>query len=145
MRALAVLFAALLLALPAPADARADVKRVSHDLGGPVDARLDEIAHLDADGTPVVIAGTCASACTLYLALETTCLAPGARLGFHAPTTDGPFGAISPRALRARAQQMADHYPAPMAAWFLDGPAWDLDGVTWLTAQQAERLGAKRC
>lgn len=145
MRALAVLLALLLLALPASVDARTDVKRVSRDLGGPVDARLAEIARLAADRTPVVVSGACASACTLYLVLDATCLAPGARLGFHAPTTDGPFGAISPKDLRARAQQMARHYPAPMAAWFLDGPAWDLDGVAWLDAEQAVRLGARRC
>ena len=61
------------------------VKIVDHDGGGRVDQRIAEIDKLRAAGTQVRIRGNCWSACTLYLALESTCVYPSASLHFHAP------------------------------------------------------------
>jgi hypothetical protein len=137
----ALAFALSLLAAPVWADV--GTLRVSGDWGGEVDARVAEVARLERDGTRVVISGVCASACTLYLALPTTCLARGAKLGFHGPQAAQGF---MPLATFERYQAlMAGHYPPRMAAWFLQGPGSGMDGEAWLTAQQAVGMGAKAC
>lgn len=44
--------------------------------------RRDELAR---SGRPVEFRGSCASACTLLMTIPNACVAPDARIGFHAP------------------------------------------------------------
>lgn len=78
---------------------------VIDDPGGFVAERAAEIGRLLSEGRPVVIAGRCASACTLYLALDRVCMTPRAVFQFHAPS-DPALGAIFLRL-----------YPAGIRAW----------------------------
>jgi hypothetical protein len=134
---------ALSLLLASPLWAATGTLRVSGDWGGEVDARITQIAQLKRDGTRVVITGVCASACTLYLALPTTCVAKGARLGFHGPQAKEGFMPLA--TFNTYQQLMADHYPPRMAAWFKAGPGSGMDGEDWLNARQAVAMGAKAC
>ena len=62
---------------------------VVDDAGGGIAERAGELQRLRASGRPVVIAGRCASACTLYLSLGQTCITSRAVLMFHAPSDPG--------------------------------------------------------
>lgn len=137
----AVLFALLLFTVPAAGA----TLRVSNDWGGPVDDRVKAIARLEATGTQVRITGVCASACTLYLKLPTTCVAPGARLGFHGPQADNDLGVLPLDTFNRYQRLMASHYPAKLSAWFLQGPGADMDGEEWLSARQAVAMGVPAC
>ena len=62
---------------------------VVDDAGGGIAERAVELQRLRASGRPVVIAGRCASACTLYLSLHRTCITSRAVLMFHGPSDPG--------------------------------------------------------
>lgn len=51
--------------------------------GGDVGGHLEFRAMLERDGNPVVIDGTCDSACTVFYSLPKACLTARARMGFH--------------------------------------------------------------
>lgn len=99
------------------------------DMGGSIRERL---VNLD----PAPITGTCASACTMRLAVA--CVTPGARLGFH--------GASAYTADQAAwgTQTMADHYPPRLRAWYLAGPARG-SNVVWIRGTEAALMGARAC
>lgn len=56
------------------------------DPGGLIAERAVEVGKLLASKRTVVIAGRCASACTLYLSLDRVCVTQRAVLQFHAPS-----------------------------------------------------------
>jgi hypothetical protein len=60
--------------------------------GGNVLHFVGERARLERLGAPVEIRGYCNSACVVFYSLPTACMAPGSRLGFHAPSGGGPLG-----------------------------------------------------
>jgi hypothetical protein len=64
---------------------RNGVHVISNDNGGSVVGYAQAVARLRGQDTLVVFNGRCASACTLFLALEDerTCIAPGASFLFH--------------------------------------------------------------
>jgi len=101
------------------------------DPGGSIRERLDNL-------NPSPIVGTCASSCTMRL--KVACITPNARLGFHGASSP------SPTAAQWGTQVMANHYPEPLRAWYLSGPA-NLSGsdVVWLTGEEVISLGAKPC
>ena len=77
---------------------------ITDDPGGEVAERALEVGRLLASGRPVVIAGRCASACTLYLALDQICRTDRAVLQFHAPSNPAlvpAFLSIYPPGVRA--------------------------------------------
>ena len=76
---------------------------VVDDAGGGIAERAEELQRLRASGRPVVIAGRCASACTLYLSLDRVCVTGRAVLQFHAPSDPGLsqiFMALYPPSIR---------------------------------------------
>jgi len=80
---------------------------IHYDEGGRVD-------HYEVKAqTPHRIAGTCYSACTMYL--RTGCVEPGARLVFHKPTTS----VKTDWAESYWAERIAVSYPPAIAAWYL--------------------------
>ena len=81
---LPILFGGLFLAI-APASATAvqlhPVLYVQNDPGGSLSDRVAEIERIRSTGTHVEItAGFCNSACTMYLGLPNTCVAPSVKL-----------------------------------------------------------------
>lgn len=82
--------------------------------------------------TPHRIAGTCISACTLYL--RTGCVKPGARLTFHAPGGQNINEWYW-------ANRIAESYPLAIAAWYLS----DWRKTRSMSGAQAIRMGARQC
>ena len=62
---------------------------IRDDRGGNVVATVVRREQLEASGRPVEIRGYCRSACTMLITLPNACLAPDARVGFHAPRVKG--------------------------------------------------------
>jgi hypothetical protein len=82
------------------------------------------------------IAGTCISACTIYL--RTGCVEPGATLVFHPPG----FPTFEPPAVHDYwAERIASSYPLEIAAWYLSeyGTTRDKSGA-WAISK-----GARQC
>lgn len=117
-------------------------KTVYDDTGGPVQARLDEMQRMDG----VRIVGRCYSACTMFLGLPDTCVSPHARLGFHSPG-ERLYGYTLPLP-RAEWEQvtrmMAEHYPAPLAAWFMAKARYETDPMI-ITGAELISIGVKEC
>src|SRR5215207_5674562 len=69
-------------------------QRIGSDRGGYVVQYALRMLKLKQSGKPVQFAGSCQSACTIYLALpqSQTCISPGASFGFHAPYGSSPSG-----------------------------------------------------
>jgi hypothetical protein len=105
---------------------------IRHDTGGAVVAYMVKAVGQEA---PDRIDGLCASACTIYL--STACVTPRSRLIFHAASVNGVIHKEMTRA-------MAGFYPAPLRAWFMDGPAHSLESVE-LSGAQVIALGVKSC
>ena len=135
--------------------------RILNDPGGEIAVRVRHVAHLAQRGVPVRIEGACHSACTLYLALETVCVTPGARLGFHGPravpsrmraaqaaarpdTRATSLGLPAAQAARWTAV-MAAHYPEPLRAWFLARMAEDPEPLRVLSGRQLIAAGMTAC
>ncbi len=119
-RRLPLLCASILTAIasivaPALSSTALPVFHVRNDPGGHVvdyDLRRREMAQ---QGRPVRFSGRCDSACTLYLALPSTqtCVARGARFGFHLP-----FGGDA-RANEAAREFMLATYPQWVRDWIM--------------------------
>ena len=110
------------------------------DLGGDIVLRASRIAAMQQTGQEVRITGTCASACTMQLAIG--CVTPSARLGFHAPR--GVGRKLTEKERQRWAAIIAGYYPDGLAAWYLTGPAFDRR-ATWISGADAIRMGAKEC
>lgn len=64
---------------------------VFFDPGGVMSERIEEIEMLKQNGTKVIIAGECFSACTMYAMPEfelDVCMTPDALFGYHQPYAD---------------------------------------------------------
>jgi hypothetical protein len=111
---------------------------IAASMGGPI---LQWRDRADAcEGQTPRIESTCASACTMMLAVA--CVTPEARLGFHAPNWHGLPLSEPERAHWAK--MMAAYLPPVLANWYLDGPAHNASFV-WITGAEAVKHGAKAC
>lgn len=94
---------------------RSDSKGITvrGDRGGLMTGYSMKMMKLRDRGTKVRFAGRCDSACTLYLALprDQTCIAPGAKFRFHAPSA-----ATRKASLTAR-DYLLESYPRWVKAW----------------------------
>jgi hypothetical protein len=88
-------------------------KTVRYDRGGEVITYALEVKKIEREGTPVRIAGSCESACTLYLGLpnDQVCITPAASFHFHKP-----YGASS-GINRSAAAMMTAQYPYWVNDW----------------------------
>lgn len=121
------------------------VQIIHYDMGGSVEQRIHEVERLRASGAWVRIEGTCVSACTLYLGLANSCVAPNARLGFHGPRTQ-IVGIPMPRKDFDRlSRRMATYYPSQIRRWFLSEARMITQDYYIITGAQAAAMGARLC
>lgn len=68
-----------------PVPQRAKPLVIHNNKGGNVLLAASRREQMAQSGRPVEIRGYCWSACTMFLTMPNACLAPDARVGFHAP------------------------------------------------------------
>lgn len=135
----------VVLALSGPVLAAKPPLVVTNDLGGVLTDYMASVEKLRRNGTPVVIRGTCVSACTLYLGLPNACVARNARLGFHGPSSPFPGIPLPPNQFERVSRQMATYYPADIRAWFLTTARKVTENYYVLTGAEAIAMGARPC
>src|SRR5215475_8711702 len=91
---------------------------ISDDIGGKMGDYATHFQQVRDSGEPVVIAGTCVSACTMVLGLvpsDRICATHNAVLGFHAAWMFDNSGkrVVSP----SGTEDLMRTYPAPLRAW----------------------------
>lgn len=91
---------------------------ISDDVGGRMKDYTTHFQQVRNSGEPVVISGTCVSACTMVLGFvqsDRICATPNAVLGFHAAWM---FDSSGKRVVSVSGtQDLLDTYPAPVRAW----------------------------
>ncbi len=136
---------AMPLAAPQTANATPAVKIIRSDGGGSLQAHIAQIAQLDANGTRIEIRGQCASACTMYLGMQNTCVTPSAKLGFHGPQSQLYGIGLPAEEYQYWTHVMADHYPKQIRAWYLHTASQVTVGVYFISGADAIRMGAHAC
>ena len=122
----------------------ANVVVIGNDYGGVLVQRLANLQALRLRGTTVEIRGDiCASACTLYLGLENTCILPQTRFGFHGPSSHGkPL----PRADYERLSQVvAAQYPSVLRDWYVTSGRLTLRRMQYISGRTLIDLGLRQC
>ena len=108
--------AVLLTALTATSASATTI--ISDDIGGKMRDYTTRFRQVRDSGEPVVISGTCVSACTMVLGLvpsDRICATPNAVLGFHAAWM---FDESGKRVVSASGtQDLMETYPASVRAW----------------------------
>ncbi|MGO4914517.1 hypothetical protein [Pseudogemmobacter sp. W21_MBD1_M6] len=145
-RLAATLFAAVFLAGPAQAVDRLGRIVVVDDRGGNVLDRMQQIERLRASRQVVEIrAGYCVSACTLYLGLDRTCVAPDAQFGFHGPSS-GSYGIALPTAdFEHWSRLIATYYPEPLRRWYLQTGRTVTVGFFAISGLELIHMGVTEC
>lgn len=91
---------------------------ISDDVGGKMKDYTTHFEQVRNSGEPVVISGTCVSACTMVLGFvpsDRICATPNAVLGFHAAWM---FDSSGKRVVSASGtQDLMNTYPTPVRAW----------------------------
>lgn len=91
---------------------------ITDDVGGKMKDYTTHFQQVRNSGEPVVISGTCISACTMVLGFvpsDRICATSNAVLGFHAAWT---FDNSGKRVVSASGtQDLMNTYPAPVRAW----------------------------
>ena len=85
-----------------------------------------------------IIAGVCASACTMKLGIQTVCVEPDATLLFHEATYSGVHSELGTRL-------MLSSYPPRIRQWALRAGALDGSSPTPLSGRQAIAMGMRSC
>ena len=96
-----------------PVSSMSGKKYVSGENGGKIIKYAIKVKRLENSGKLVQFAGTCNSACTLYLGLprHQTCISPGAKFRFHMP-----YG-VSGKGREAAKDYMMRSYPVWVRSW----------------------------
>lgn len=116
---------------------------VRDDHGGLISQRSQEIIQLQQTGQTVQIEGDCLSSCTMYLALQNTCVTPDTRLGFHTPQIAGQRLALSD--FEHWSQEVARHYPEPLKSWYMREGRLRQAGFFSIRGTELIRLGIPAC
>jgi hypothetical protein len=92
--------------------------RITNDRGGNIGVYWSRYMAVRDSGEPVIIDGTCSSACTMVLGIvpsDRICVTPNAVLGFHAAWRPGFLGlkVINDPATRT----LMSFYPPPIRDW----------------------------
>jgi hypothetical protein len=93
------------------------IERISNDSGGRIGTYLTKFSALRRTGQPVMIDGTCASACTLVVGMiprNHICVTPRAVLAFHAAWDPTLYGA---QLNKPGTRYLWSHYPPGVRNW----------------------------
>lgn len=115
---------------------------VNSDPGGNILTLYQEYYDQYQAGQRHVIAGRCASACTMRLIFDTTCVTPSAQLGFHR-TYYVKIGSFAMGSAWGD-QFMLDRIPKNIRGW-LDDQGGISHDMKWLSGPDAVALGVKAC
>ena len=114
------------------------------DPGGKLYKRLQFINYLEKNDIDVKIVGRCASACTLYLSMETTCVIPDARFGFHGPSASDVYMTSAQR--KDDIELMTRAYPDFLDQWFVRRASHLVgDDLLWVEGSELIRHGVPEC
>lgn len=114
---------------------------VTHDTGGSVAARLDQMRSMSS----VRIVGACYSSCTLLLGVPDACVTPSARLGFHGPSTRSGLPLLRSEWDRV-SRIMAEQYPPKIRLWFLaSGRLLSAQHMRVFHGSELISMGVKEC
>lgn len=116
---------------------------VHRDPGGYLGERGRRIRQLHNTGQRVELRGICYSACTMYLGLPNTCVAPSASFGFHGPSSHGT--ALPPGEFERWSQVMARNYREPLRSWYMETARYEINGHYRLSGAQLISMGYARC
>lgn len=117
---------------------------IRNDMGGRIDVRAKEIAALRSEGRPVELRGeVCLSSCTMFLALDTTCVDQRTQFGFHGPSEYGR--AMTPEWFEYWSVFLGGYYKPALRKWFMEKARYKLDGYTPISGAELVRLGYKPC
>ncbi len=123
-----------------------DTLVVRDDAGGSVVKRAALIQTYKENGTRVELRGNyCMSACTMYLGLKNTCVAPNTIFGFHGPSSRSYGISLSAVAFERWSTVMADHYPEPLRTWYLKNGRNRTVGFYRFSGSDLIKLGIARC
>lgn len=123
----------------------ADTIIITYNMGGPIAEQVVLVNQLRASGTTVIIDGKCASACTMFLGVPRSCVTPGARLGFHGPSTQYAGISLPPADFDYWSGIMASNYPPKIRTQFMHNWRYATTHITWLTGAQASMMGVRLC
>lgn len=108
--------------------------------GGSIPDHQRLVQSLRDIGCAVRIERTCASSCTMLLAVPGACLASGAELMFHGPSYSGL--PMPPEEFERWSKAVASYYPPRIRSWYLSVGRY---GQHWMRSKEAVRLGARAC
>ena len=141
----AVALAVLILAGSPGAEA-GQIVVIRNDPGGAVDDRMRLVQSYRQSGKQVEIrSGYCLSACTMYLGLSSTCIAPDTVFGFHGPSSQMYGISLPPAAFEHWSTVMAAHYPEPLKSWFLKKGRYRTVGFYNYSGRQLINIGIREC
>lgn len=126
------------LAVLSGCSAQACERVIEHGEGGII---LNVAAEVAAEKCSVRLRGQINSADTLWLGARDVCVEPSVRMEFHGPRNYGLFR-LSPVDFQYYSQVVADHYPKPLADWYMAAGRY---GFWTIRASELVRLGVKAC
>jgi hypothetical protein len=136
------LIAALALSACAAPDVSTRAHTVRNDNGGSIAEYIARAERLR--GQPVVIAGTCHSACAVLASLPTACLGPSARVGLHWPYLLVNGAVLGPDVSSAWFRYVTPQIAATVRALPFDYARANELQIT-VTAASAAQYGLKVC
>lgn len=122
MRVRATLIIAAILSITAITGASATM-RISDDIGGRINAYVDQYSQVRNSGERMVIDGACLSACTLVLGivpLNKICVTPRASMGFHQAYYDRRYTAGLYVQSYAGTDELMSYYPETLKEWIAE-------------------------
>ena len=108
------------------------------DGGGSVVDYYGNAQAANSSARRTVIAGVCASACTMKLGIRNACVEPDATLLFHQASYNGFRSELGTRI-------MLNAYPARIRHWVMSAGALNSSFLTELSGRQAISMGVRAC
>lgn len=108
------------------------------DGGGNVLAYFSRTSSVNYSARQTVIAGVCASACTMKLGARNACVTPDAELLFHQASSNGVRSELATRI-------MLYAFPQRIRHWVLASGALNSSSLTALSGRQAIAMGVRAC
>ncbi|MGY6632201.1 MAG: hypothetical protein ACXIU8_00415 [Alkalilacustris sp.] len=122
------------------------VVQIRNHRGGFLPHVVDEMQALRRSGAQVRIdGGFCFSACTVFLAVESACVAPWTRFGFHAPSDPRSGRTLTGPAFEQATAHVARYYRPALARWWMAQGRHTRQGLAMLTGADLIAMGYAAC